>query len=48
MDIMKPQHYFWVDATVRIREIKTVTQEKAYWMLPTGIKKIAYSQLLYF
>ena len=36
---------FWVDATVRIREIKTVTQEKAYWMLPTGVKKIAYSQL---
>ena len=36
---------FWVDATVRIRETKTVTQEKAYWMLPTGVKKIAYSQL---
>jgi hypothetical protein len=36
---------FWVDATVRIRETKTVTQEKAYWMLPTGVKKNAYSQL---
>ena len=36
---------FWVHATVRIRETKTVTQEKAYWMLPTGVKKIAYSRL---
>jgi hypothetical protein len=37
---------FWVDATVRTREAKTVTQEQAYWMLPTDVTKIAYSQLL--
>lgn len=36
---------FCVDATERIRKTKTVTQEKAYWMLPTCVKKIAYSQL---
>ena len=33
----------WVDATVRIRETKTATQEKAYWMLPTCVKNIGYS-----
>ena len=36
---------FWVDATVRTREAKTVTQEQAYWVLPTDVTKIAYSQL---
>ena len=36
---------FWVDAIVHIRETKIVTQEKAYWMLPTGVKKIAYQIL---
>ena len=26
---------FYIDAAVRIRDSKTVTQEKAYWMLPS-------------
>ena len=28
-----------IDATVRIREAKTVTDEKAYWLLPAFLKK---------
>ena len=32
---------FYVDATVRIRDSKTITQEKAYWLLPTIHKEIA-------
>ena len=33
---------FAVEATVKIRESKTVTQEKAYWLLPTGNQAIEY------
>ena len=36
---------FWIETTVRIRDSKTVTQEKAYWMLPSGISKVPYCQL---
>ena len=31
---------FRVEAAVRIRETKTVTQEKAYWLLPTCTKEV--------
>ena len=33
---------FAVEATVKIRESRTVTQEKAYWLLPTGSQTIEY------
>ena len=36
---------FAVEANVRNYEIKTVTQEKAYWMLPTSLKKVKYSPI---
>ena len=36
---------FAVEANVRVREIKTVTQEKAYWMLPSALKGVKYSPL---
>ena len=31
---------FYVDAVVRIREAKTCTQEKAYWLMPQSVGKI--------
>ncbi len=36
---------FAVEANVRVRELKTVTQEKAYWMLPCALKRVKYSPL---
>ena len=36
---------FYMEAAVRIREKKTVTQEKAYWLLPTSINKVPYSEV---
>lgn len=36
---------FAVEANVRTCEMKTVTQEKAYWMLPSSFKKVKYSPL---
>ena len=33
---------FYIDAAVRIRDSKTVTQEKAYWMLPSALDKVDY------
>ena len=36
---------FAVEATVKIRDAKTVTEEKAYWLLPGGVKGVAYSEV---
>ena len=36
---------FYVDATVRIRGSKTVTQEKAYWLLPTVHREVEYKEI---
>ena len=36
---------FAVEANVRTREMKTVTQEKAYWMLLSSLKKVNYSPI---
>ena len=33
---------FYVEAAVKIRATKTVTQEPASWMLPSSIKKVPY------
>ena len=33
---------FATEATVKIRDATTVTQSKAYWLLPAGIQKIDY------
>ena len=33
---------FYIDAAVRIRDSKTVTQEKTYWMLPSALDKVDY------
>ena len=34
---------FAIEAAVRIREIKSVTAEKAYYMLPSSLDKVKYS-----
>ena len=34
---------FAIEASVRIRESKTCTEEKAYWMLPSSLDKVSYS-----
>ncbi|XP_052268883.1 uncharacterized protein LOC127870291 isoform X2 [Dreissena polymorpha] len=36
---------FAVDATVRIRDSKTVTDEKAYWLLPSAMKTVEYKKV---
>jgi len=36
---------FYIDAAVRIKNSKTVTQEPAYWLLPTGIQKVGYDTI---
>ena len=36
---------FAVEATVKIRDSKTVTEEPAYWLLPSGIKSVPYSEV---
>ena len=35
---------FYIEATVRLSEKKTVTGEKAYWMLPSACKDITYAE----
>ena len=35
---------FSIEAVIRIRDSKTVTQEKAYWLLPSTIKKVEYKE----
>ncbi|XP_047135771.1 uncharacterized protein LOC124812781 [Hydra vulgaris] len=37
---------FYIDAAVRIRDSKTVTEKKAYWMLPSSIKDIPYAECI--
>ena len=34
---------FCIEAAVQIRNSKTVTQEKAYWMLPSATDKVEYA-----
>ena len=36
---------FAVEATVKIRDSKTVTEEKAYWLLPAGITGVTYREV---
>ncbi|XP_077863509.1 uncharacterized protein LOC144347299 [Saccoglossus kowalevskii] len=36
---------FAVEATVRIRDSKTVTDEKAYWLLPSSLKSVTYKNM---
>ncbi|KAL5013934.1 hypothetical protein ScPMuIL_008204 [Solemya velum] len=36
---------FAIEATVRLRNSKTVTQEKSYWLLPSAIKKVNYKTI---
>lgn len=36
---------FHIEATVRLSEKKTVTGEKAYWMLPSAQKNVAYAEV---
>ncbi|XP_045213619.2 uncharacterized protein LOC123564267 [Mercenaria mercenaria] len=36
---------FAIDATVRIRDSKTVTDEKAYWLLPSAMKAVEYKKV---
>ena len=37
---------FFIDATVRIRNSKTVTEQKTYWMLPTSLKSVSYAEVV--
>ena len=34
---------FAIESGVRIRDSMTVTQKKAYWVMPTGIKEVHYA-----
>ncbi len=36
---------FAIEATVKLRNSKTVTQEKAYWVLPTALHKAEYKEI---
>ena len=36
---------FSIEASVKIRDAKTVTEEKAYWLLPSACKTIAYKEV---
>ena len=36
---------FFVSSAIEIRSSRTVTQEKAYWLLPSGTKGINYEQV---
>ena len=35
---------FSIDDIVQVRDNKTVTQEKAYWLLPTSVKGVEYKE----
>ncbi|XP_041840869.1 uncharacterized protein LOC121639609 [Melanotaenia boesemani] len=35
---------FLIEETVKLRDSKTVTQEKAYWLLPTALSKVEYKE----
>ena len=34
---------FAVESGVRIRDSMTVTQKKAYWVMPNGVKEVQYA-----
>ena len=36
---------FAIDATVKMRDSKTVTQEPAYWLLPAARREINYREI---
>jgi hypothetical protein len=36
---------FAVDASVKLRDSKTVTDEKSYWLLPTSVKGVSYKEM---
>ena len=36
---------FYVEAVTKVRDNKTVTQEKAYWMLPVNCKEAPYKEI---
>ena len=36
---------FYVEAVTKVRDNKTVTQEKAYWMLPASCKEVPYKEI---
>jgi hypothetical protein len=36
---------FAIEASVKIRNSKTVTEEKAYWMLPTTVNKVEFKRV---
>lgn len=36
---------FYLEAAVKLRNSKTVTQSKAYWLLPSGMQKIDYKPI---
>ena len=36
---------FLIDATVRIRDSKTPTESKAYWLLPSSLKSVEYKEV---
>ena len=36
---------FAIDSMVQIRESKTVTEEKAYWLLPSSLKTVEYKEV---
>ena len=38
---------FYREAASRIGAAKTVTQEKAYWMLPSSVDKVPYLEILH-
>ena len=40
---MLEQSYFFLSSAVEIRDSRTVTQEKAYWLLPSGLKTVTYA-----
>ena len=36
---------FFIEAAVKIRDSRTVTEQKAYWMLPSACKEIPYAEI---
>ena len=36
---------FYVEAVTKVRDNKTVTQEKVYWMLPASCKEVPYKEI---
>ena len=36
---------FAIEATVKVRDSKTVTEEKAYCLLPGGVKGVTYNEV---